>query len=189
MSQLIALIIAIALGVVVTAIGYVFLGNSFADQSIKAEAQKILVQAEQIEAAMIAYKVSNGGEIKLGESDPNGDGDYSDNDIFGHLITARFLKEDINGTLGDSSLSWHLDGDTNGDGQCQPSENCTIQRVVEDPSQCLEANHQKNRLPEDGVDVGYIMRNGVVITVDNASEGIPVCGETSAQGIACCVTL
>ena len=54
MSQLIALIIAIALGAIVTAIGYVFLGDAFQNQSGKAEAQKILVQAEQIEVAMIA---------------------------------------------------------------------------------------------------------------------------------------
>jgi type II secretory pathway pseudopilin PulG len=195
MSQLIALIIAIALGVVVTAIGYVFLGDSFTNQSVKAESQKILVQAEQIEAAMIAYKINNGGVIKLGESDPNGDGNFEDNDIFRHLIFDEYLKEDINGTLTDQTLSWHLEG-AGPDQQCgtadDTSDTCTIQRVIPDPEQCLEANHQKNRLPEDGVYLGYVMRNGTVITTGtggNSSEGVPICGETSAEGIACCVTL
>ena len=86
MSQLIALIIAIALGAIVTAIGYVFLGDAFQNQSVKAEAQKILVQAEQIEVAMIAYKVDHGGTIKLGDSDPDGNGEYSDSQIFDHLV-------------------------------------------------------------------------------------------------------
>ena len=53
-----------------------FLGGAFSEQSVKAEAQKILVQAEQIEAAMIAYKLDHNGVITLGES-----GDLSNNEI------------------------------------------------------------------------------------------------------------
>lgn len=55
MSQLIALIIAIALGAIVTAIGYVFLGDAFTKNSERGVALQFLSQASQIEMAMVAY--------------------------------------------------------------------------------------------------------------------------------------
>lgn len=199
MSQLIALVIAIVLGAVVTAIGYVLLGGIFADQSVKAEAQKILVQAEQIEAAMVAYKVDHGGLIKLGPSDPNGDGDFSDNEIFAYLVEEGYLKQDVNLTLSDLSLSWHYeecpDGVTTED--CEAQGKGIIQRVVKESKQCLEANHQRNRLPKKGVDDGFTMQNKTIIVnasdeetysvAYNAIGGVPVCGNVSAEGVACCI--
>tara|TARA_Y100000588_G_scaffold324551_2_gene357793 strand:- start:13945 stop:14511 length:567 start_codon:yes stop_codon:yes gene_type:complete len=188
MSQLIALVIAIVLGAVVTAIGYVFLGGAFAEQSVKAEAQKILAQAEQIEAAMIAYKLDNNGVITLGESDPNNDGDYSDNEIFKHLIDGGYLKNNIN-EAGETELSWHLAGDTNGNGICEGSESCTIQRVVPNSDQCIQANYQKNRYPEDGLEVGDVLPNGYTVQSDDvSSEGVPICN-AGITGAACCVVL
>jgi type II secretory pathway pseudopilin PulG len=187
MSQLIALIIAIALGAIVTAIGYVFLGGAFADQSVKAEAQKILVQAEQIEAAMIAYKVDHGGQIDLGDSDPDNNGCFdeatcSDNDIFGPLITEGYLKGNINSTLEASTLSWHYnDPATGGDG--------FVQRVVPEADQCLEANHQRNRLPEAGLVGGETLSGGFKAVAGEISEGVPICASDTARGIACCVVV
>ena len=181
MSQLIALIIAIALGAIVTAIGYVFLGDAFQEQSTKAEAQKILVQAEQIEAAMIAYKVDHGGQIDLGDSDPNGDGctdeaTCSDNQIFAHLITDGYLKEDINRTLSDATLAWHYD-----------STDKVVQRIVPDAQQCLEANHQRHGFPEDGLVDGYVLPGGATAQAADLNGGVPTCGTATASGIACCV--
>ena len=184
MSQLIALVIAIVLGAVVTAIGYVFLGGAFSEQSVKAEAQKILTQAEQIEAAMVAYKLDNKGVITLGESDPNGDGDYSDSQIFRHLIEGGYLKNNINDTVSDSTLSWHLSGNIV-NGACV--DECSIQRVVPNSDQCIQANHQKNRYPEDGLEVGDVLPNGyTVLTGDVSSEGVPICN-AGISGAACCV--
>ena len=187
MSQLIALIIAIALGAIVTALGYVFLGNAFANQSVKAEAQKILVQAEQIELAMIAYKVDNGGIIRLGLSDPLGNGctdtaTCSDNDIFEHLVADGYLKENINSTLTDSTLNWHYKSVADGgDG--------IVQRIVSEAEQCIEANHQKNGLPSDGITSLYVFDDGRSFTfATDITDGVPVCGTDAAGGIACCVT-
>ena len=69
--------------------------------------------------------------------------------------------------------------------------------VVDESEQCLEANHQRNRLPEKGVDDGFIMQNKTVIVnaseeetysaAYNAVNGVPVCGNVSAEGIACCI--
>ena len=187
MSQLIALIIAIVLGAIVTAIGYVFLGDAFTDQSVKAEAQKILVQAEQIEAAMIAYKVRHNGQITLGESDPNGDGDISDSNIFTHLVTGGYLKEDINQTVQDTNLSWHLSGDTNGDGTCDATENCTIQRIVPEADQCIQANHQRNRYSDEGLEAGDLVNNGTyTVLAGDIQDGVPICNG-NIEGSACCV--
>ncbi len=60
MSQLIALIIAIALGAIVTAIGYVLLGDAFTNNSIKGLAQQLINQGSQLEIAFMAYKATNG---------------------------------------------------------------------------------------------------------------------------------
>lgn len=181
MSQLIALIIAIALGAIVTAIGYVFLGDAFQEQSTKAEAQKILVQAEQIEAAMIAYKVDHGGQIDLGDSDPNLDGctdevTCSDNQIFAHLIGDGYLKENINQTLSDLTLSWHYD-----------SSDGVVQRIVPDATQCMEANHQRHGFPEEGLQDGDAMFGSRTADGADLNGGVPTCGTPTAVGVACCV--
>ena len=59
MSQLIALIIAIALGAIVTAIGYVFLGDAFTKNSEKGVALQFVNQASQVEMSMTAYRAEN----------------------------------------------------------------------------------------------------------------------------------
>ena len=58
MSQLIALIIAIALGAIVTAIGYVFLGDAFTSNSERGVALQLVNQASQLEMAMTAYRAA-----------------------------------------------------------------------------------------------------------------------------------
>ncbi len=60
MSQLIALIIAIALGAIVTAIGYVYLGDAFTNNSAKGTAQQLINTGSQLEMAFMAYKATNG---------------------------------------------------------------------------------------------------------------------------------
>lgn len=182
MSQLIALVIAIVLGAVVTAIGYVFLGGTFADQSTKAEAQKILVQAEQIEAAMIAYKVDNGGVIKLGEST-----DFDNNEIFSHLVEDGYLKSNINDTITEKTHGWHLSGD-GGDGVCDTGDNCSIQRIVPESDQCIEANFQRNRYPKEGLQAGDLANNGShTVLAGEIQDGVPDC--SSDIEAACCVDL
>ena len=59
MSQLIALIIAIALGAIVTAIGYVFLGDAFTSNSERGVALQFVNQGSQVEMAMTAFRASN----------------------------------------------------------------------------------------------------------------------------------
>ena len=59
MSQLIALIIAIALGAIVTAIGYVFLGDAFTKNSEKGMALQFINQGEQVAMTMVAYRAEN----------------------------------------------------------------------------------------------------------------------------------
>tara|TARA_E500000081_G_C6139210_1_gene358980 strand:+ start:87 stop:641 length:555 start_codon:yes stop_codon:yes gene_type:complete len=61
MSQLIALIIAIALGAIVTAIGYVFLGDAFTSNSERGVALQLVNQASQVEMAMTGYRAENAG--------------------------------------------------------------------------------------------------------------------------------
>jgi len=184
MSQLIALIVAIALGAIVTAIGYVLLGESFAKQSVKAEAQKILVQAEQIEVAMIAYKVDNGGVIRLGESVDASNNILEINQIFKYLVDGGYLKEDINKTLESGTLGWHYVETKDVDGNVTSS---SIQRVVEAVDQCIEANHQKNGYPVDGLVGGEVTAGNFVIQAGDLSEGVPICESDSAAGAACCV--
>jgi len=59
MSQLIALIIAIALGAIVTAIGYVFLGDAFTKNSERGVALQFVNQASQVEMAMVASRAES----------------------------------------------------------------------------------------------------------------------------------
>ncbi len=59
MSQLIALIIAIALGAIVTAIGFVFLGDAFTKNSERGVALQLVSQASQIEMALTAHRAEN----------------------------------------------------------------------------------------------------------------------------------
>ena len=59
MSQLIALIIAIALGAIVTAIGYVFLGDAFTQNSERGVALQFVNQGSQVEMAMTAFRAEN----------------------------------------------------------------------------------------------------------------------------------
>jgi len=59
MSQLIALIIAIALGAIVTAIGYVFLGDAFTSNSERGVALQMVNQGSQVEMAMTAFRATN----------------------------------------------------------------------------------------------------------------------------------
>ncbi len=59
MSQLIALIIAIALGAIVTAIGYVFLGDAFTSNSERGVALQLVNQGSQVEMAMTAFRATN----------------------------------------------------------------------------------------------------------------------------------
>ncbi len=96
MSQLIALIIAIALGAIVTAIGYVFLGDAFTDNSLKGQVQQIINQQNQIEVALTAYKAVNG--ISAHTVMLNNAGGYPDTSLFYDdtlqiLIDENYLKD------------------------------------------------------------------------------------------------
>ncbi len=87
MSQLIALIIAIALGAIVTAIGYVYLGDAFTNNSAKGKAQQIINQGSQLELMWMGYKAQEGKipyDIGTGRSS-----------IMPNLIDKGFLKEEL----------------------------------------------------------------------------------------------
>lgn len=97
MSQLIALIIAIALGAIVTAIGYVFLGDAFTSNSERGVALQLVNQASQVEMAMTAYRASEAGSAwsaNGGASAANGDAAWTAvlTGTTG-LVTEGFLKD------------------------------------------------------------------------------------------------
>lgn len=181
MSQLIGIIIAVLLGAIVTAFAYVYLGAAYAEQSTKAEAQKILNQAEQIEASLIAYKVDNGGVIKLGPSNEGTPG--VDNEIFKYLVQDGYLKESINGAIEESEMFWHLSDPTPA---LPNSGDETIQRVVQDVDQCILANHLRNNTPKEGVTEGYAFNNGVVGASD-VIDGVISCDSGLAANVSCCI--
>lgn len=182
MSQLIGIIIAVLLGAIVTAFAYVYLGSAYAEQSTKAEAQKILNQAEQIEAALIAYKVDNGGVIKLGpsnEADPS-----AENEIFKYLVQDGYLKESVNSAIEESSMYWHLSDPTPA---LPNSGDETIQRVVQDVDQCILANHLRNNTPKEGVAEGYTFNSGAVVGASDVVEGVISCNSLLAANVSCCI--
>lgn len=182
MSQLIGIIIAVFLGAIVTAAAAVFLGGAYAEQSTKAEAQKILNQAEQIEAALIAYKVDNAGIIKLGpsnESDPS-----LDNEIFKYLVQDGYLKESVNSSIDESTMYWHLSDPT----PASPnSGDETIQRVVQDVDQCILANHLRNNTPEEGILEGYTFNNGGTVGASDVTDGVINCSSALSANVSCCI--
>lgn len=83
MSQLIALIIAIALGAIVTAIGYVFLGDAFTSNSERGVALQMVNQGSQVEMAMTAFRAENAASSW--NTDQTG--------TFNNLINNNFLKD------------------------------------------------------------------------------------------------
>lgn len=101
MSQLIALIIAIALGAIVTAIGYVYLGDAFTNNSVRGNALTLIGQGSQLEMAMTAYRASNAGsafetDYTLTLSNDGAGGSGSTNG----LIPEGYLKSDLSPPLG-----------------------------------------------------------------------------------------
>jgi hypothetical protein len=101
MSQLIALIIAIALGAIVTAIGYVFLGDAFTNNSNKGIAQQLINQGEQIKLSMMAFKVMNSRSAFVTDYDTtmsnNGSGGAGTSN---GLIPEGFIKGEVSPPLG-----------------------------------------------------------------------------------------
>ena len=100
MSQLIALIIAIALGAIVTAIGYVFLGDAFTANSERGVALQIVNQGSQIEMAMTAHRATEAAGAFLT--------DYATT-MTTNLVGNDYLKETLvspvaDGAAGDYSL-------------------------------------------------------------------------------------
>ena len=92
MSQLIALIIAIALGAIVTAIGYVFLGDAFTSNSERGVALQMVNQASQVEMAMTAYRAENAASAWSGDG-TNSFTDYSSTEA--ELVNENFLKDSV----------------------------------------------------------------------------------------------
>jgi hypothetical protein len=109
MSQLIALIIAIALGAIVTAIGYVFLGDAFTSNSERGVALQFVNQASQMEMAMTAFRASEAGSaFSTDFTTTLTTGDLTDG--LG-LVDEGFLKDIIVAPQGDYVL---LQDGTNG---------------------------------------------------------------------------
>ena len=90
MSQLIALIIAIALGAIVTAIGYVFLGDAFTKNAERGVALQFINQASQVEMAMTASRAENAKTAFL--TDWAG---TTDSGVSTSLVGAGYLKAGI----------------------------------------------------------------------------------------------
>lgn len=180
MSQLIGIIIAVLLGAIVTAFAAVYLGGAYSEQSTKAEAQKILNQAEQIEAALIAYKVDNGGTIKLG---PSNSANPEENEIFKYLVQDGYLKQSVNASIEETGYYWHL---SNPDG-VENNGDETIQRVVQDVDQCILANHLRNNTPAEGIEVGYTFNSGGTAAAGDITDGVINCTSTLSPNVSCCI--
>jgi hypothetical protein len=104
MSQLIALIIAIALGAIVTAIGYVFLGDAFTQNAERGVALQFVNQASQMEMSMTAYRADKASSAHAtGES-------FAQTTT--KLVDADFLKDALVAPQGIYSA---LDNTTEGD--------------------------------------------------------------------------
>ena len=106
MSQLIALIIAIALGAIVTAIGYVFLGDAFTKNSEKGVALQFINQASQVEMAMTAYRAENARtafDTSWALTQTNAAGDDG-------LVFQGYLKSGITAPQGDYTLVGGTEG-------------------------------------------------------------------------------
>jgi len=95
MSQLIALIIAIALGAIVTAIGYVFLGDAFTSNSERGVALQLTNQGSQMEMAMSGYRATNakGAADVIDFSDTSKSAEDNYNSLTGELVAKNFLKD------------------------------------------------------------------------------------------------
>lgn len=118
MSQLIALIIAIALGAIVTAIGYVFLGDAFTSNSERGVALQLTNQGSQMEMAMSGYRATNAKSAADAVDFTTGTAVEHYNSLTGELVAKNFLKDkpispiiDTNG----NSVAYNLfqDVDTN----------------------------------------------------------------------------
>lgn len=99
MSQLIALIIAIALGAIVTAIGFVFLGDAFTRNSERGTALQLVSQASQVEMAMTAHRAEQAASAF--------DTDYQttlDDGADAGLVTLGYLKDEVVAPQGTYSL-------------------------------------------------------------------------------------
>ncbi len=93
MSQLIALIIAIALGAIVTAIGYVFLGDAFTSNSERGVALQLTNQGSQMEMAMSGYRATNAKGAADGIDFSAGTATAHYNSLTGELVAKNFLKD------------------------------------------------------------------------------------------------
>jgi len=119
MSQLIALIIAIALGAIVTAIGYVFLGDAFTSNSERGVALQLVNQGSQIEMAMTASRAVNAASAADVVDFSAGTADEHYDDLTEVLVAGGFLKDvpvspivDTNGDSVDYTLFEDVDGTT-----------------------------------------------------------------------------
>jgi hypothetical protein len=175
MSQLIGLILAIALGAIVTAIGYVFLGSAYTNSSNKAEALKIINQANQIDLGIKAFRADNTNKLLLGNSDPNTDGNCDDSEMLTQMIDGGYLKADIV----NNEYHWCIkDGDDK------------ISTIVKNKEICLSMNatHINNKYPKTGLIDGYEITSTISALSAEIEDGIPICGTPTAFGAACCAT-
>ena len=119
MSQLIALIIAIALGAIVTAIGYVFLGDAFTSNSERGVALQLTNQGSQMEMAMSGYRATNAKSAADAVDFSAGTATEHYNSLTGELVAKNFLKDKPVSPITDTdgnSVSYTLfeNTDTNG---------------------------------------------------------------------------
>jgi hypothetical protein len=174
MSQLIGLILAIALGAIVTAIGYVFLGEVFNKSAIKAEAQKMITQSIQIDLAIKAFRADNTNKLMLGNSDPNTDGNCEDSEIFTQMIDGGYLQPSVITTGG---FNW-----------CIKDGEDKISTVAKNNDICLSVNaqHIKTKYPKEGITDGYQITSSITALSAEIEDGTPICGTPTATNAACC---
>jgi len=104
MSQLIALIIAIALGAIVTAIGFVFLGDAFTKNSERGVALQFVSQASQVEMALTAHraeKAASAYEVGNSAATP---ATTDIQETFSNLLVGGYLKDAVVAPFGDYEL-------------------------------------------------------------------------------------
>jgi hypothetical protein len=171
MNNLVGLIVAIALGAILTAATYMSLGTVFTDQNVKARANQALDEIDGINNAVMAYITFN-GSLKVGFSDPNNDGDYSDSDIFRELEDEGYIK----------SASQIVDSG----GYFLDKTTMSFAKIIQDEDICLQVNYLRKQHPKEGLTVGYELKNYGTITANDLVGKLPKCGTSLANQSVCC---
>lgn len=172
MSNLVSLIVAIAIGAILMVATFLWMGEAYTEQNIKAKAVAALNEIDQINSALMAY-VSFNQSVKIGFSDPNDDGDFSDSEIFRALEEEDYLKNTQ--SMVDTG-GYYLD-----------KTSMAFSKIIQDEEICLQVNHVRNQHPKEGLTVGDTVRGYGSVIADDLVGSLPKCGSGLGNKSVCCV--